>query len=308
MKKVREVMTHEVGTISPDATLEAAATKMHLLGVGSLPVFDGDVLVGMLTDRDITVRAVASGLDAKTATVCDVMTPEVVFIFEDQTIGEAANLMAEKHIHRVVALNRSGRLAGIVSLDDVAAESGDARLAGETLERVAYRPKKDQPKTTDKPYGHIMIPLDGSQLAEQVLPHVEPLAEKFGSRVTLLRAVSPDEDTFLAGASVGVVTVGIPATEPEPVTQERRLRASRYLETIKADLEARGLAIDCEQPEGSSPADIIVGQARRLGVDLIAMATHARSGVDRAVFGSVADAVLRSAPCPVLLVRANEKQ
>jgi nucleotide-binding universal stress UspA family protein/CBS domain-containing protein len=308
MKKVREVMTHNVGIINPDATLEAAATKMEMLGVGSLPVFDGDVLVGMLTDRDITVRAVASGLDAKTATVYDVMTPEVVFIFEDQSIGEAANLMAEKHIHRIVVLNRSGRLAGIVSVDDVAVQSGDARLAGETLERVAYQPKRYKPKTSDKPYEHIMIALDGSQLAEQVLPHVAPLAEKFGSRLTLLRAISPDEDVFLAGASVGAVAVGVPTTELEPLTQEKRLRASQYLETIKARLEARGLTVDCEQPEGLPPADIIVGRARRLGVDLIAMATHARSGVDRVVFGSVADAVLRSAPCPVLLVRANEKQ
>jgi nucleotide-binding universal stress UspA family protein/CBS domain-containing protein len=307
MKKVREMMTHNVGTINPDATLEAAATKMHILGVGSLPVFDGDLLVGMLTDRDITVRAVASGLDAKSATVGDVMTPEVVFMFEDQSIAEAANLMAEKHIHRVVVLNRTGRLAGIVSLDDVAAESGDARLAGETLERVAYKPKSYQPTTSQKPYRHIMIPLDGSQLAEQVLPHVEPLAKKFGSRLTLLRAVSPDEDSFLAGASVGVVAVGVPTTEPEPITQERRLRASRYLGRIKDRLEARGLAVDCEQPEGLPAAAIIVGRARRLGVDLIAMATHARSGVDRAVFGSVADAVLRSAPCPVLLVRAYGK-
>jgi nucleotide-binding universal stress UspA family protein len=260
----------------------------------------------MLTDRDITVRAVASGLDTKTASVCDVMTQEVVFVFEDQSVKEAANLMAEKHIHRVVVLNTSGRLAGIVSLDDVAVESGDARLTGETLERIAYKPKTaNRPKMSGKPYGHILIALDGSQLAEQVLRSVVPLAEKFGSRVTLLRAISSDDDAFLA-ASVGVVAVGVPATELETITQEKRRRASQYLETVKERLESKGLAVDCEQPEGVSAADIVVGRARRLGVDLIAMATHARGGVDRVVFGSVADAVLRAAPCPVLLVRANE--
>jgi CBS domain-containing protein len=91
----------------------------------------------MLTDRDIAVRAVAEGRDPKTARVRDAMTPEVVYCFEDQDIQEAARLMKDKQIRRLVVLDRDKRLAGILSLGDLAVDTGDEKLAGETLERVS---------------------------------------------------------------------------------------------------------------------------------------------------------------------------
>jgi CBS domain-containing protein len=117
---------------------------MDALKVGPLPVCDGDRLGGMLTDRDITVRATAAGLDPKTTRVRDVMTDEVLYCFEDQNTDEAARIMAEQQIRRLVILNRDKRLVGIVSLGDVAVQTGDDRLSGEVLERVSEPARPDR--------------------------------------------------------------------------------------------------------------------------------------------------------------------
>jgi CBS domain-containing protein len=90
---LREVMTPKVEVIHPDATLREAAQKMKSLDVGPVPVCDGDRLQGMLTDRDITVRATAEGRDPNTTRVREVMTPDVVYCFEDQEVQDAARMM-----------------------------------------------------------------------------------------------------------------------------------------------------------------------------------------------------------------------
>jgi len=135
--QVKEVMTPEVECVSPENTLQEAARKMRDLDVGPVPVCDHDRLAGILTDRDIAVRAVAEGRDPTSTRVRDVMTPEVVYCFEDQDVQEAARLMEEKQVRRLLVLNRDKRLTGIVSLGDVAVETGDRNLAGRTLERVS---------------------------------------------------------------------------------------------------------------------------------------------------------------------------
>jgi CBS domain-containing protein len=104
---------------------------------GPLPVCDNDRLAGLITDRDIAVRAVAEGCDPRTTTVKDVMTPDVVYCFEDQDVQEAAQLMREHQVRRLVVLNRDKRLVGIVSLGDLAVETGDEKLAAKTLEHVS---------------------------------------------------------------------------------------------------------------------------------------------------------------------------
>jgi CBS domain-containing protein len=135
--QVKDVMTAGVECVGPDATLQEAARKMKDLDVGPLPVCDNDRLAGLLTDRDIVVRAVAEGRDPRSAHVRDVMTPDVVYCFEDQDVQEAARLMQQRQIRRLVVLNRDKRLSGIVSIGDVAVESGDRNLAGKTLEHVS---------------------------------------------------------------------------------------------------------------------------------------------------------------------------
>jgi CBS domain-containing protein len=135
--RVRDVMTRDVETVAPHSTLVEAAARMKTLGVGVLPVCEGDQLVGMLTDRDITVRATAHGHDPVAERVRDVMTRDLVSCREDQDVAEAARLMQQKQLRRLVVLDQQQRLVGIVSLDDLAVRAGTEHLAGETLKRVA---------------------------------------------------------------------------------------------------------------------------------------------------------------------------
>jgi len=135
--KVSEVMTHHVVCTRPDATLQEAAERMKSLDVGSMPVCDNDRLVGILTDRDITIRATAQGQNPSGALVRDVMTPETIHCFDDQDVAEAAHLMRENQIRRLLVLNQDKRLVGIVSLGDLAVETGDDEMAGRTLEGIS---------------------------------------------------------------------------------------------------------------------------------------------------------------------------
>jgi len=135
--RVSEVMTSGVQCISPDATLQEAAAKMKSLDIGPLPVCENDRLVGMITDRDITIRATAEGETPKNIRVRDVMTPEVIYCFEDALVEDAAILMQQKQVRRLLVLNQNKRLVGIVSLGDLAVQTGDEEMAGSTLEAVS---------------------------------------------------------------------------------------------------------------------------------------------------------------------------
>jgi nucleotide-binding universal stress UspA family protein len=156
-------------------------------------------------------------------------------------------------------------------------------------------------------YERIIISLDGSELAEKVLPHAEALAEKFGSTLVLLRAVT-DEAT-LAGQAVAVPIGGmIPPSgqyiDVEGIVEAERSEVSRYLEEVAQRLQARGFTVETSMPEGH-PAEAIVAQASAQNASLIAMTTHGRSGLSRLFMGSVTDEVLRTAICPVLVVRSG---
>ena len=135
--QVKEIMTSNAETISSDANLIEAAQKMRTLEVGALPVWETDELVGMITDRDITVRAIAEGKDPSNTRVNEIMTREVLCCFEDDDIHEAAEMMEEKSIHRLIVLSSDGEAAGFVSLADFAVKSRDERLAWQILERIS---------------------------------------------------------------------------------------------------------------------------------------------------------------------------
>jgi CBS domain-containing protein len=135
--QLKEIMTQDVETIRPDSKLQDAASKMKSLDVGSLPVCDGRRLVGILTDRDITVRAVADGRDPADTKVSDMMTSEMIYCFEDQSLEDAARLMQEHQIRRLPIVDRKQQLVGIVSLGDVALEDDNNRLSGEALEEIS---------------------------------------------------------------------------------------------------------------------------------------------------------------------------
>lgn len=134
---ISEIMTGDVECVTPHDTLQDAALKMKELGVGPLPVCEHESVVGMITDRDITIRAVAEGLDPKTTKVHDVMSAELICCYEDQDMEVAARLMQSQQIRRVLVLNRDKRLVGIVSLGDLAVEAETPERAGEILQGVS---------------------------------------------------------------------------------------------------------------------------------------------------------------------------
>ena len=136
--RIEHAMTRGVECVRPGDSIGHAARRMGELDVGALPVCgENDKLVGMITDRDITIRATAGSRDPESTPVRDIMTPQIVCCFEDQDVTEAIHLMEEKQVRRLVVLNNENRLVGILSLGDVAVRLHDDRLSGEALERVS---------------------------------------------------------------------------------------------------------------------------------------------------------------------------
>jgi len=120
MSTIAQIMSTDVRTIQPQESLRRAAQCMRELDVGSLPVCDGERLLGMLTDRDITVRGIADGLNPDQACVSDIMTPDVTCCTVDQDAEEAKRLMGEHQLRRLPVVDDERRLVGIVSLGDLA--------------------------------------------------------------------------------------------------------------------------------------------------------------------------------------------
>jgi CBS domain-containing protein len=143
--KLRDLMTENVEVITPDTSLEQAARKMRDLDVGVLPVCDGERLLGMLSDRDLIIRATAEGRDPKSTPVRESMTPEIVYCFEDQEASEAEQLMSERQIRRLAVLDHDKRLVGIVSLGDLATKTDKTRAVGKTLEKVSEPTEPSRP-------------------------------------------------------------------------------------------------------------------------------------------------------------------
>lgn len=135
--ELRDIMTRNVEVVNGNASLKEAATKMKKLDVGLIPVCDGDRLKGLLTDRDITIRATANGRDPSKTKVSEVMSTDIAYCLEDQAVDEAVILMEARQIRRLPILNQDKQLVGIVSLADIAVDVGDRDLTGETLEEIS---------------------------------------------------------------------------------------------------------------------------------------------------------------------------
>ena len=133
--KVAEIMTTDVFLTAPTRSIREAAETMQRMDVGSLPVGDGDRLVGMVTDRDIAIRAVARGMGAETP-VREVMTQDIRYCYEDEDVDHVARNMAELEVRRLPVVNRDKRLVGFVSLADFA-HCGDEESSEELLKGVA---------------------------------------------------------------------------------------------------------------------------------------------------------------------------
>jgi len=135
--KLKEIMTSDVEVIHPTDTLQAAAQKMRDRDIGFLPVCDGDRLIGVLTDRDLIVRALAEGIDAKVMMGRELITSPAIYCFDDQSVDEAAKLMHDNQIRRLIVLNKDDkRMVGVVSLGNLAVNVDD-KISGEVLQSIS---------------------------------------------------------------------------------------------------------------------------------------------------------------------------
>jgi CBS domain-containing protein len=139
--KARDVMSNELYTIRLEATLEQAAKTMKEQNVGMLPVVSSEgKAIGTVTDRDITVRAVAIGLEPERTQVKDVMSPGLEICYSDDAVTEVAKRMNEKHVRRMIVVERANRrLAGVISVGDLARRGEDRNLASDALAKEAAR-------------------------------------------------------------------------------------------------------------------------------------------------------------------------
>jgi CBS domain-containing protein len=136
-RTLADVMTRDVEVVRPESPIREAATRMAALDVGTIPVCDGERLLGLVTDRDIVIRAVARGADPATTPVRDVMTSSVSWCYADEPVSRGIQAMKSLKIRRLPIVDRQKRLVGIVSLGDLAADRDILKKASEVLHRVS---------------------------------------------------------------------------------------------------------------------------------------------------------------------------
>jgi len=135
--KISEIMTSRFEMIDSTKSLIDAAREMKSLDVGALPVQEGTRLIGIITDRDIVIRALAQGRDPGSTQVKDIISSEVVYCYEDDSVEDAAALMEDHQIRRLIVCDHDRTPVGIVSLGDLAVKTRKDELSGETLERIS---------------------------------------------------------------------------------------------------------------------------------------------------------------------------
>jgi nucleotide-binding universal stress UspA family protein len=150
-------------------------------------------------------------------------------------------------------------------------------------------------------FNHLLVPLDGSHLAEAALPAAMELASRFNSKITLVWVIQPPH--LIMTAANGSIYAQL-LTEMRNQSEQD---AHTYLRGHQGSLRQQGYTVSATVTEGENVADALLNVASSLGVDTIVMSTHGRGGISRWVFGSVADKVLRHAELPVLLIRAKEE-
>ena len=143
--QLSQILTRDPEVIGPDTSVKEAAQRMRSMDVGSLPVCDGRRLLGMVTDRDITIRITAEGRDPASTPVQEAMTPDIQYVFADQDVQEAARIMRDQQIRRLPVLDREKKLVGIVSLGDIAT-TGQDQLSGDALESISQPTHSQQPQ------------------------------------------------------------------------------------------------------------------------------------------------------------------
>lgn len=136
-RHIKDVMTLEVVTLAPTAKAKDAAALMRSLNIGAIPICEGTRLMGMVTDRDLVLRVMAEGLNPEHETIQTIMTSDVDYCYEDQTVEEAAQVMQDRQVRRLPIINRENELVGIVSLGDVAVKGTDRMTTATALEEIS---------------------------------------------------------------------------------------------------------------------------------------------------------------------------
>lgn len=136
MATLKDFMKKDVQVVSPEETIQEAAKKMKIGNFGMLPVGENDKMIGSISDRDIAIRAIAEGKPPSTK-IREVMSPGIIWAFEDSSLMEGARLMSEHQIRRLPIVNSQKRLVGIVAIGDFAVESSDFEIVGETLSEIS---------------------------------------------------------------------------------------------------------------------------------------------------------------------------
>ncbi len=145
MQRINEIMTRDVMTVSPQETIRRAAQMMDELNVGAIPVCDGQKLVGMITDRDITVRAIAAGSAPESTSVGDIMSTDVRWCYDDQQVDEVMEQMQDVQIRRIPVMDHTTQvMVGIVSLGDLATKH--SAEVDRTLEKISTPSEPDRPQ------------------------------------------------------------------------------------------------------------------------------------------------------------------
>jgi CBS domain-containing protein len=296
---VREWMTTVLVTVRPDAPVAEAQHLMRHRRIRHLPVVEGERLAGIITDRDVrtTLPSPATSLAVSEIRylldrllVERVMTRSVITIGPDATIADAVGLVLG---HRIGALPvmEGDRLVGIITETDLLRAFAMTSAAGATSPTRETIPTVSASSPARRDVGHmILVPLDGSPGSESVLPTVGALAHARAARVRLLRVAPEPKAVEVDGRIIAYADQEMSRVELETLA---------YLKRVALALP--GIEVDCAVCFGEA-AEEIVKAAQAARVDLIAMATHRRRGLDRALKGSVAETVERSSAIPGGLV------
>ena len=239
--QLKEFINYRVEVVHPNDTLQHAAEKMKDLDVGSMPVCEGQHLVGMLTDRDITIRATAKGQDPTKTEVRDVMTADVLYCFENQDVEEAARMMQENQIRRLFVLNEDEELVGITSLGELATITGNRAMAGEALKRIseptepgsleseAKEAQADEEEDPSAELGETRVTgiFHDRETAKKAIDELNA-AGFMGDSIAVAMGDEGDQENFMQEAQVRAVPSEIVPSLPD-------LRAGSVLVLVEAD-------------------------------------------------------------------------
>lgn len=225
--RVADVMTKGVAVIAPDASLREAARKMDELNVGALPVVDGQRLVGVITDRDITVRATAAGEAPQTTRVDEIMTEEVRWCTPEEPVEAVLEAMGALQVRRMPVLDGAGSLVGILSLGDLAEDKVPG--AADALKRISFPAEPDRSGT---PTTRAVSEAPGMPARPN-----DELQEEIDRK---LRALGYDEGEIEVSADAGTIALdGTVASFPDKRTIEDTVRHVSGVREIENRLRLR---------------------------------------------------------------------